>query len=158
MERRTFIAGGTAVLAATALTGCSSGAGRASASAHTATSSLTPFKTTSENAAANWAALARDLDGTLVRPGDASWTTAHQLYNTRFDGLKPAAVAYAAHADDIRTILAYARAHAVRVSIRNGGHSYAGYSSGDNRLVLDVSKLNRIRVSGGQAVVGATPS
>src|SRR5581483_12451847 len=26
---------------------------------------------------------------------------------------------------------------------------------GDNRLVLDVSKLNRIRVSGGQAVVGA---
>ncbi|MFF7358752.1 MULTISPECIES: FAD-binding oxidoreductase [Streptomyces] len=155
MERRTFIAGGTAALAATALTGCSSGSGRSTTSANTGSSSLTSLKTTSENAAANWAGLARDLDGPLIRPGDATWKTAHQLYNTRFDGLKPAAVAYVAHTDDIRTTLAYAHAHNIRVSIRNGGHSYAGYSSGDNRLVLDVSRLNRIRVSGGQAVVGA---
>ncbi|MGW3202589.1 FAD-binding oxidoreductase [Streptomyces sp. NPDC001135] len=157
MERRTFIAGGTAALAATALTGCGagSGPGRSTTSATTGSSSLTSLKTTSANAAANWAALARDLDGPLIRPGDATWNTAHQLYNTRFDGLKPAAVAYAAHPDDIRTTLAYAHAHGIRVSIRNGGHSYAGYSSGDNRLVLDVSRLNRIRVSGGTAVVGA---
>ncbi|WP_369395168.1 FAD-binding oxidoreductase [Streptomyces sp. CG1] len=155
MERRTFMAGGTAALAATALTGCGSGSGRSTTSAATGSSSLTSLKTTSVNAAANWTDLAHDLDGTLVRPGDAAWTTAHQLYNTRFDGLKPAAVAYAAHADDIRTTLAYAQAHDIRISIRNGGHSYAGYSSGDNRLVLDVSRLNRIRVSGGQAVVGA---
>ncbi|MGW1049503.1 FAD-binding oxidoreductase [Streptomyces sp. NPDC002521] len=155
MERRTFIAGGTAALAATALTGCSSGSGRSTTSAATGSSSLTALKTTSVSAAANWTDLAHDLDGTLVRPGDAAWTTAHQLYNTRFDGLKPAAVAYAAHADDIRTALAYAQAHNIRISIRNGGHSYAGYSSGDNRLILDVSRLNRIRVSGGQAVVGA---
>ncbi|MEU9475767.1 FAD-dependent oxidoreductase [Streptomyces sp. NPDC048191] len=155
MERRTFIAGGTAALAATALTGCSPGAGRTGGSASTGSSSLTSLKTTNAHAAANWTGLAHDLDGTLVRPGDATWATAHQLYNTRFDGLKPAAVAYVAHADDIRTTLAYAQAHGVRVSIRNGGHSYAGYSSGDNRLILDVSRLNRIRVSGGTAVVGA---
>lgn len=104
---------------------------------------------------ANWTALARDLDGTLVRPGDASWATAHQLYNTRFDGLKPAAVAYVAHADDVRTALAYARAHRTKVAIRNGGHSYGGWSSGDGRLIIDVSKLNRVRASGTTAVVGA---
>jgi FAD/FMN-containing dehydrogenase len=95
------------------------------------------------------------LDGTLIRPGDAKWGTAHQLYNTRFDGLKPAAVAYVAHADDIRTTLTYARAHGIQVAIRNGGHSYAGWSSGNGKLILDVSELNRIRVGGGQAVVGA---
>ncbi|MFE1309281.1 FAD-dependent oxidoreductase [Streptomyces sp. NPDC058755] len=156
MERRTFISGGAAALAATALAGCSTGSGTsARSSAHTLTSSGTALKTTSQAAAANWAALARDLDGPLVRPGDATWKTAHQLYNTRFDGLKPAAVAYVAHADDIRTTLSYAQSHGIRVSIRNGGHSYAGYSSGDNRLILDVSKLNRVRVSGGTAVVGA---
>ncbi|MGW2701221.1 FAD-binding oxidoreductase [Streptomyces sp. NPDC001340] len=156
MERRTFISGGAAALAATALAGCSTGSGTsAGSSAHTLTSSGTALKTTSQAAAANWAALARDLDGPLVRPGDATWKTAHQLYNTRFDGLKPAAVAYVAHADDIRTTLSYAQSHGIRVSIRNGGHSYAGYSSGDNRLILDVSKLNRVRVSGGTAVVGA---
>ncbi|MCZ0988424.1 FAD-binding oxidoreductase [Streptomyces diastatochromogenes] len=156
MERRTFISGGAAALAATALAGCSTGPDTsARSSAHTQSSSGTALKTTSQAAAANWAALARDLDGPLVRPGDATWKTAHQLYNTRFDGLKPAAVAYVAHADDIRTTLAYAQSHQIRVSIRNGGHSYAGYSSGDNRLILDVSKLNRVRVSGGTAVVGA---
>ncbi|KMS84964.1 MULTISPECIES: FAD-binding oxidoreductase [Streptomyces] len=159
MERRTFISGGAAALA-TALTACSAGGGSSAPAAdHPGTpsrsSSLGTLKTTSATAAANWAALARDLDGTLVRPGDASWTTAHQLYNTRFDGLKPAAVAYVAHAADIRTTLAYAHAHGVKVSIRNGGHSYAGYSSGDNRLIVDVSRLNRVRASGGQAVVGA---
>ncbi|MET8766564.1 FAD-binding oxidoreductase [Streptomyces sp. NPDC004658] len=158
MERRTFISGGAAALATTALTACGAGASTPAAE-HPGTpsrsSSLTALRTTSATAAANWAALARDLDGTLVRPGDASWSTAHQLYNTRFDGLRPAAVAYVAHAADIRTTLAYAHAHGVKVSIRNGGHSYAGYSSGDNRLIVDVSRLNRVRASGGQAVVGA---
>ncbi|MEW2511097.1 FAD-binding oxidoreductase [Streptomyces sp. NPDC046870] len=160
MERRTFISGGAAALATTALTACGAGGGSAAPATDRAgtaspSTSLTALKTTSATAAANWAALARDLDGTLVRPGDASWKTAHQLYNTRFDGLKPAAVAYVAHTADIRTTLAYAHAHGVKVSIRNGGHSYAGYSSGDNRLIVDVSRLNRVRASGDQAVVGA---
>ncbi|MFS4095091.1 FAD-binding oxidoreductase [Streptomyces sp. AF1A] len=160
MERRTFITGGAAALATTALTGCGPGGGHSTGASApppggASSSSLRPLTTTSAAVAANWTALARSLDGTLVRPGDATWKTAHQLYNTRFDGLKPAAVAYVAHADDIRTTLAYARAHRIQVSIRNGGHSYAGYSSGDGRLVLDVSRLNRIRVSGTTAVVGA---
>lgn len=115
----------------------------------------TPLTSTSASAPANWTALGRDLDGPLVRPGDASWAAARQLYNTRFDGLKPAAVAYVSHTDDIRTALSYARAHSVPVTIRNGGHSYAGWSSGNGRLIIDVSELNRVRASGGAAVVGA---
>ncbi|MEU1270799.1 FAD-dependent oxidoreductase [Streptomyces sp. NPDC005799] len=153
MERRTFI-GGAAAIAAVATTACKGGS--ADADTSTSSSSGTSLRSTSaQAAAANWTGLARDLDGTLIRPGDAKWATAHQLYNTRFDGLKPAAVAYVAHADDIRTTLTYARAHGIQVAIRNGGHSYAGWSSGNGKLILDVSELNRIRVGGGQAVVGA---
>ncbi|MEU2285866.1 FAD-binding oxidoreductase [Streptomyces sp. NPDC013178] len=148
MERRTFIAGGTAAAAAVATAACRAAGDSASAGG-------TSLTTTSAVAAANWAALARDLDGPLIRPGDASWSAARQLYNTRFDGLKPAAVAYVAHTDDIRTALAYARAHGTKVAIRNGGHSYGGWSSGNGRLILDVSKLNRVRASGNSAVVGA---
>ncbi|MFD5631414.1 FAD-binding oxidoreductase [Streptomyces sp. NPDC127072] len=165
MQRRTFIGGAAATLTATATTACDDkgrtatgktpppGATKpttstsASASLHTATT--TPATT------ANWTALSRDLDGTLVRPGDQTWPAAHQLYNTRFDSLKPAAVAYVANTADIATAMAYARAHALRISIRNGGHSYAGWSSGNGRLVIDVSKLNQIRASAGEAVVGA---
>ncbi|MCT7353748.1 FAD-binding oxidoreductase, partial [Streptomyces sp. 15-116A] len=100
-------------------------------------------------------ALARDLDGPLIRPGDATWPTAHRLYNTRFDTLKPAAVAYVQHADDIRTALAYARRHTTPLTIRNGGHSYTGASSADNALIIDVSKLNTIRATKATAVIGA---
>ncbi|MEU0058176.1 FAD-binding oxidoreductase [Streptomyces sp. NPDC006334] len=157
MQRRMFIAGGAAAFAAAAADARRSGGGTGTAGSpadgsRTAGASM---RTASAAAAANWAALARDLDGTLIRPGDASWTAARQLYNTRFDTLKPAAVAYVAHATDIRTALGYARAHGVRIAIRNGGHSYGGWSSGDGRLILDVSRLNRVRASGGSAVVGA---
>ncbi|MEW2163271.1 FAD-binding oxidoreductase [Streptomyces sp. NPDC007084] len=161
MQRRTFIGGTTAVLAAAATSACegtdTKGASGASGTARSATADASGIRTatTSGRAAANWTALSHDLDGTLVRPGDSAWPAARQLYNTRFDGLKPAAVAYVAHADDIRTTMDYARAHGVKVSIRNGGHSYAGWSSGDGRLVIDVSLLSRIRASANEAVVGA---
>ncbi|MCX4549297.1 MULTISPECIES: FAD-binding oxidoreductase [unclassified Streptomyces] len=112
----------------------------------TTTTTAVPGPRTS--AAADWTALARGLDGKLVRPGDADYPTARQLYNTRYDGLKPAAVAYVAGEADIRECLAYARAHGVPVSIRNGGHSYAGWSSGNGRLVVDVSKLSHVSADG----------
>ncbi|MGW9022813.1 FAD-binding oxidoreductase [Streptomyces sp. NPDC055722] len=164
MQRRTFIGGATATVAAAVTAACSSGGtgGTSSATgttvrATTPTAMPAPATTTTGThaAAADWNALAKDLDGILVRPGDRAWATAQQLYNTRFDSLKPAAVAYVAHADDIRTVLSYAHAQGVKVAIRNGGHSYAGWSSGDNRLIIDVGKLNTIRASAGEAVVGA---
>ncbi|MET7293435.1 FAD-binding oxidoreductase [Streptomyces griseoloalbus] len=156
MERRTFLAGAaTAALTtatATACTGGDSGAPRRTPASRTPTPTRA---TTAAPTPADWTALARDLDGPLVRPGDADWPTAHRLYNTRFDGLKPAAVAYVDHADDIRTALTHARAHAVPVAIRNGGHSYAGWSSGTNRLIIDVSELSTTHASADTAVIGA---
>ncbi|MFE7838214.1 FAD-binding oxidoreductase [Streptomyces sp. NPDC057474] len=161
MERRMFIGGAAALttLTAAACTGGSDPNPTDGTTGATVTSlrtaAATGAGTASKATAANWSALARDLDGPLVLPGDKAWSTARQLYNTRFDTLKPTAVAYVAHPDDIRTTLAYARAHEIKVSIRNGGHSYAGWSSGNGRLVIDVSKLNKIRASANEAVVGA---
>ncbi|MFF6786714.1 FAD-binding protein [Streptomyces sp. NPDC012510] len=166
MERRTLIGGGAAALAGLATSACT-GAGPTGGGTTRATDTALRTTTadgtgmgkgstpTSKATAANWSALARDLDGPLIRPGDKAWSTARQLYNTRFDVLRPTAVAYVAHPDDIRTTLAYAKAHDIQVSIRNGGHSYAGWSSGNGRLVIDVSKLNKVRASANEAVVGA---
>ena len=46
---------------------------------------------------------------------------------------------------DIRACLDFARRTATPLAIRSGGHSYAGWSSGNGRLVIDVSKLDSIR-------------
>ncbi|CAM5497101.1 FAD-binding oxidoreductase OS=Streptomyces tendae OX=1932 GN=GUR47_25595 PE=3 SV=1 [Streptomyces tendae] len=161
MHRRTFLTTTTAAALAATTTACTgedqfSGTdSKATGATTTVGHSAARTPTSRTPTPATWTALAKSLDGRLIRPGDGTWKTAHQLYNTRFDTLKPAAVAYAAHPDDIRTALSYARAHHIPVAIRNGGHSYAGWSSGDGRLIIDVSELNRVRASSGEAVVGA---
>ncbi|TLS40674.1 FAD-binding oxidoreductase [Streptomyces montanus] len=154
MRRRSFVGAGAAALAAAATAACS-GNGSEPQSAKGADTAGAQITKTRAPAAADLAALSKDLDGSLVRPGDGEWAAAHRLYNTRFDSLKPSAVAYVAHAADIRTALSYARARKVPVAIRNGGHSYAGWSSGDGRLIIDVSRLAKIRASGDEAVIGA---
>ncbi|MEU5612297.1 FAD-binding oxidoreductase [Streptomyces sparsogenes] len=176
MKRRTLLAAGTAL----ATTGgwaaaCSKDSGQAAgdgdpsarASASDASDAGSASRSTSASAsasaggtdgkprAADWTALGKGLQGDLIRPGDADYATARQLYNTRFDRLRPAAVAYVSATSDIAECLDFARRHGTPVAIRNGGHSYAGWSSGDGRLVIDVSALKSIRTSSGEARIGA---
>ncbi len=105
-------------------------------------------------AAADWAALATDLAGQLARPGDASYPAAKLLFDPRFDGQHPAGIAYVANAHDVSTCLAFARRLGVPFAVRSGGHSYAGWS-GSSGLIIDVSNLKTVAVSGTTATVGA---
>ncbi|MET9558218.1 FAD-binding oxidoreductase [Streptomyces sp. NPDC006645] len=156
MERRTLLTGALAVTTAGAVSACTSDGGDSSPGS---TANKPPPQRTSPSptptASPSWGALASGLDGQLVRPEDSAYATARQLYNTRFDALKPAAVAYVAGEDDIRECLAFARTHGTPVSIRNGGHSYAGWSSGDGRLVIDISSLDGLGDAASDGVIGA---
>ncbi len=105
--------------------------------------------------AADWSALGRDLAGHLVRPGDADYDTARLLFNPRFDGQRPTAIAYCANPSDVAECLAFVRRFGVAVTPRSGGHSYAGFSSGPG-LVIDVTRMNSVtHVGSGTARVGA---
>ena len=104
--------------------------------------------------AADWTALAKDLAGTLVRPGESSYATAKLLFDPRFDSQHPAGIAYVANAHDVTTCLAFVRKFTMPFAARSGGHSYAGWS-GSSGLVIDVSKLKTVTVSGTTATVGA---
>jgi FAD/FMN-containing dehydrogenase len=103
---------------------------------------------------ADWAALARDLSGSLVRPGEADYTTAKRLFDPRFDYLNPAGVAYCASPHDVSTCLAFVRRYGVPVAARCGGHSYAGWSS-TRGLIVDVTRMAGVSVGGRTATVGA---
>ncbi|WP_370024065.1 FAD-binding oxidoreductase [Planotetraspora sp. GP83] len=102
----------------------------------------------------DWAALARGLDGRLIRPGDASYDQARRLFNTAYDAVRPAAVAYCENPADVAECVSFARRFGVPVTSRSGGHSYAGWSTGPG-LVIDVSPMSRVSYSGGHATVGA---
>jgi FAD/FMN-containing dehydrogenase len=103
---------------------------------------------------ADWTALAKDLAGPLIRPGDSSYATAKLLFDPRFDSQKPAGIAYVKSAHDVSTCLAFVRKFGLPFAARSGGHSYAGWS-GSSGLIVDVSDLKTVAVSGATATVGA---
>ncbi|UBU14761.1 FAD-dependent oxidoreductase [Nonomuraea gerenzanensis] len=102
-----------------------------------------------------WTGLRRRLAGTLVLPGDAGYAAARRLRNPVHDGIRPQAVAYCASAADVSACLAFARAHAVPLTSRSGGHSYAGWSTGTG-LVIDVSRMSSVAHAGGRATIGVS--
>lgn len=102
-----------------------------------------------------WHALALSLDGSVVLPSDDGYDTARQLFNRRFDDLRPAAIARMAHADDVVECVTFARKHALPITVRSGGHAYEGWSSGDGRLVIDVGGLAQVDADASTATVGA---
>ncbi|MEU7045822.1 FAD-binding oxidoreductase [Streptomyces varsoviensis] len=159
MDRRRLLAAGAGLAAGGAwLTACSGDASHAAPDGNgSSAAGRKPSKPAGRKAGdPDWTALGKGLSGDLIRPDDADYATARQLYNTRFDGRRPAAVAYTAGASDIAECLAFARRHGTPVAIRNGGHSYAGWSSGDGRLVIDVSRLKSVRTtSSTTASIGA---
>jgi FAD/FMN-containing dehydrogenase len=148
LKRRAFLglaAGGAAAIAVP---------GVASAAADRALAPSGILARTSGPTAADWTALARDLSGTLVRPGESSYATAKLLFDPRFDSQHPAGIAYVKSAHDVSTCLAFVRKFGIPFAARSGGHSYAGWS-GSSGLIIDVSDLKTVAVSGTTAVVGA---
>ena len=95
------------------------------------------------------------LDGDVVVPGGGRYASARLLWDTRFDRLKPRAIAYCANAADVERIVRWAVRERIHVVPRSGGHSYAGYSSGNGVVVADVSRLSGVAVSPSRATVGA---
>src|SRR5579875_2592329 len=154
MNRRSFL--GMCALGATAgaLAACS---GATTAKKPSATASPSPSPTAIPAPTdADWAALANTLQGTLIRPGNSQFASASQLFNTRFDAVRPAAIAYCASPADAQACVAFARRFALPVAPRSGGHSYAGYSLPANGLVIDVTRMNAISVdtNAGTATIG----
>jgi FAD/FMN-containing dehydrogenase len=138
MRRRAFLG----MAAAGAVSACS------------ASLAVSPIARSAGPTPSDWAALARDLSGSLVRPGEASYTVSRRLFDPRFDGIRPAGIAYCQTPHDVATCLAFVRKFRLPVAARSGGHSYAGWSS-TSGLIVDVSMMAGVRVSGGTATAGA---
>ena len=99
--------------------------------------------------------LDRSLRGDVVQRGASGYDAARVLYNTRFDGVKPQAIAFCESVADVQKTVHWARKHGVRIVARSGGHSYGGYST-TSGVIVDVSRLNAITLTAsGRAAIGA---
>ncbi|HJP75294.1 MAG TPA: FAD-dependent oxidoreductase [Pseudonocardiaceae bacterium] len=162
LGRRAFLrAGGLAAglgVAAGALAACGGSTGQSSEpSSRTATSTVTvPPSTSAGPKPIDYAALAGSLSGKLLRPGQSGFSGASRSYNPLFDGRQPAAIALCGKPADVQACVAAAAASGTPIAARSGGHSYAGYSTPDGALVVDLAGLSGITVNpDGSMVVGA---
>ena len=167
--RRTALTlAGAAGLAAvaTACTGSSSGGSNTTApsSSTPATSPSTSAPPSTPSAPASststrptYATLHTQLSGRLALPGQAGYRPAALLYNPRFAGqVRPKAMAHCADSDDVLACVRFAADGGGDLRLRNGGHSYGGWSSGPG-LVVDVAGLDDVSVDhdAGTATIGA---
>jgi FAD/FMN-containing dehydrogenase len=96
----------------------------------------------------------RELRAAVRGPVAVPRGSAALVYNTRFDGRRPDAVVHVRDTADVAAAVRWANRFDVRLVARSGGHSYGGYSTTTDGVVLDLSALHGVRVSGGRATVG----
>lgn len=84
------------------------------------------------------------LQGEMIKPGDQGYEQARGVWNGVADG-HPALIVRCADAVDVAAALAFAREQSLPVAVRSGGHSVAGYSTGDG-LVIDLSPMKGIEI------------
>lgn len=82
----------------------------------------------------------------VVLPGDANYLKARRTFNERFNHLRPWAVILCEVEEDLRACLEGVRSYKVPFRIRAGGHSFAGFSSIGDGMVIDVSGFNKVQV------------
>ena len=101
----------------------------------------------------------RDLEdhllGEVIRPDDTDYDTARSVWDASVDR-HPLLVVRAADAADVIRVVTFARQHELSLAVRSGGHSFAGFGTGDG-IVLDMSRMKGISVNPARKTLWAQP-
>ncbi len=103
------------------------------------------------------AQLAGRLTGVLISPDNQDFERSSLLFNTYFDLIAPAAIAYCANEDDVARCIQWSRENSIAFRVRSGGHCYAGYSTIAAGLVIDVSRMKKIALDRDTKTVSVGP-
>lgn len=87
----------------------------------------------------------RELRGELLGGDHRDYDAARKVFNGMVDK-RPALIARCAGTADVVACVRFAREHDLLVSVRGGGHNYAGKSVCDGGLMIDLSLMKGIRV------------
>jgi FAD/FMN-containing dehydrogenase len=96
---------------------------------------------------AGLAELRRSLAGAVLAPSDAGFDAARRCFNALVDR-RPALIVRCLDAGDVARAFGFARAHALEVAVRGGGHNPAGHCVCDGGLVIDLSLMRGVDVDG----------
>jgi FAD/FMN-containing dehydrogenase len=86
-----------------------------------------------------------NLRGELIQPKDEGYEAARKVYNGMIDR-RPQMIAYCANVADVMRAVNFGRENKMLVAIRGGGHNGGGLGVCDDGLVIDLSRMNGVRV------------
>jgi FAD/FMN-containing dehydrogenase len=93
--------------------------------------------------------LGAGLRGEMLRPGDRDYDGARKVWNGMIDK-RPALIVRCAGTSDVVDAVTFASDHDLLVSVRGGGHNIAGASVCERGIMIDLSRLNGIKVDAGR--------
>jgi hypothetical protein len=86
-----------------------------------------------------------EFGGPVLIEGDEGYDTARSLWNGAIDR-RPAVIARCATPQQVATAISFARANDLEISVRGGGHNFAGFACTDHGLMIDLSPMRSVRV------------
>jgi FAD/FMN-containing dehydrogenase len=89
--------------------------------------------------------LAACLSGELLRPDDAAYEAARQLWNGRVT-TRPAVLVRCRTVQDVIATVQWARANNLPLAVRGGGHDFAGRALCENGVVIDCSLMRAVTI------------
>jgi len=98
--------------------------------------------------------LRRELRGHLLLSGDQGYELARRVWNGMVDH-RPALIAQCVAVSDVVACVNFARERQLLISVRGGGHNYAGKAVCHGGFVIDLSPMKGIQVKPKQRTVRA---
>src|SRR5215475_940240 len=93
------------------------------------------------------AALRAAAGGAVLTPADEDYEAARAAVVWNGDiGGEPAVIARPTTAARVATVLSVARDAGVDVTVRGGGHSFAGHSVADGAMMIDLGAFDAVEV------------
>lgn len=92
-----------------------------------------------------WSQLTSRLAGDVIRPGDSGYDAARIVWNGMIDR-RPALIVRPTSVPDVVAALTFAREHDLVVAVRGGGHSIPGFSTCDDGIVIDLSRMRGVEI------------
>src|SRR3954454_20218058 len=83
--------------------------------------------------------------GEIVRPDDPGYDAARAVWNSMIDR-RPALIVRPTGTDDVAAALRFGREQELLIAVRCGGHSIPGFSTCDDGIVIDLSRMRGVEV------------
>jgi len=83
--------------------------------------------------------------GPVLVEGDEGYDSARSLWNGAIDK-RPGVIARCSTPEQVAAAISFARANDLEISVRGGGHNFAGFAVTDRGLMIDLSPMRGVRI------------